>query len=150
MRSSDHYVCEKTDLKASIHPTSLQDLNQQAQEFEAFILKHRHDPTLESVLSTTLPSFEVACKRLGEPQGKLPALRRLRAEVANGRPFAGYMAWLETKIVVKKPALAPHQLAPTQPVADPHTAPKSAPGPRSTRRRRKVTGKAVTVGPLSA
>ncbi|TEB34857.1 hypothetical protein FA13DRAFT_1788480 [Coprinellus micaceus] len=107
-------------------PTSLQDLNQQAQEFEAFILKHCHDPTLERVLSTTL--------------GKLPALRRLRAEVANGRPFAGYMAWLETKIVVKKPALAPHQLAPTQP------------GPRSTRRRRKVTGKAVTVGhsPLKA
>ncbi|TEB22847.1 hypothetical protein FA13DRAFT_1798558 [Coprinellus micaceus] len=133
-------------------PTSLQDLNQQAQEFEAFILKHRHDPTLEGVLSTTLPSFEVACKRLGEPQGKLPALRRLRAEVANGRPFAGYMVWLKTKIVVKKPALAPHQLAPTQPVADPHTAPKSAPGPRSTRRRRKVTGKAVTVGhsPLKA
>ncbi|TEB24157.1 hypothetical protein FA13DRAFT_1714905 [Coprinellus micaceus] len=92
-------------------PTSLQDLNQQAQEFEAFILKHRHDPTLESVLSTTLPSFEVACKRLGEPQGKLPALRRLRVEVANGRPFAGYMVWLETKIVVKTPALAPHGLS---------------------------------------
>jgi hypothetical protein len=42
-------------------PTSLQDLNQQAQEFEAFILKHRHDPTLESVLSTTLVCHSVDC-----------------------------------------------------------------------------------------
>ncbi|TEB06321.1 hypothetical protein FA13DRAFT_1807196 [Coprinellus micaceus] len=130
-------------------PSSMDDLTEQAQEFERYILKHRRDATLEGVLSTALvgqPSFEVACKRLGEPQGKLPALKRLRADLANGRPFAAYMEWLEKKVVVKKPALAPQQLAPAKPVSDRPPALKSTPGPRSKRRRRKVTGKAITVG----
>ncbi|TEB20154.1 hypothetical protein FA13DRAFT_1718091 [Coprinellus micaceus] len=56
------------------------------------------------------------------------------------------MEWLEKKVVVKKPALAPQQLAPAKPVSDRPPALKSTPGPRSKRRRRKVTGKAITVG----
>ncbi|TEB16769.1 hypothetical protein FA13DRAFT_1804562 [Coprinellus micaceus] len=85
-------------------PSSMDDLTEQAQEFERYILKHRRDATLEGVLSTAL--------------GKLPALKRLRADLANGRPFAAYMEWLEKKVVVKKPALAPQQLAPAKPVSD--------------------------------
>ncbi|TEB27216.1 hypothetical protein FA13DRAFT_1795032 [Coprinellus micaceus] len=92
------------------------------------------------------PSFEVTCKCLGEPQGKIPALKRLRADLANGRPFAAYMEWLEKKVVVKKPALAPQQLAPAKPVSDRPPALKSTPGPRSNRHRRKVTGNAIAVG----